>query len=75
MNAKSIGYNGVGASRSGSEAMINKLGIADALQAEDKLLDESAPLAVAKGEVEMGLGAGERNSPGRRRAIGGAVSG
>jgi molybdate transport system substrate-binding protein len=39
LKAKSIGYNGVGASRGGSEAMINKLGI-----------------AVAKGEVDTGLG-------------------
>ena len=56
MNAKSIGYNGVGASRSGSETMIKKLGIADALQPKIKLLNESAPVAVARGEVEMGLG-------------------
>lgn len=56
LKAKSIGYNGVGASRGGSEAMINKLGIADALKSKIKLLDESAPLAVAKGEVDMGLG-------------------
>jgi molybdate transport system substrate-binding protein len=56
LNATSIGYNGVGASRGGSEAMIKKLGIADALKPKIKLLDESAPVAVAKGEIEMGLG-------------------
>jgi molybdate transport system substrate-binding protein len=56
LNARSIGYNGVGASRGGSETMINKLGIADALKSKIKLLDVSAPVAVAKGEVDMGLG-------------------
>jgi molybdate transport system substrate-binding protein len=56
LNAKSIGYNGVGASRAGSEAMLRKLGIADAVQPKIKLLDVSAPVAVAKGEVEIGLG-------------------
>jgi molybdate transport system substrate-binding protein len=56
LNAKSIGYNGVGASRAGIEAMFNKLGIADALKPKVKLLDVSAPLAVAKGDVELGLG-------------------
>lgn len=56
LNAKSIGYNGVGASRAGSEAMLRKLGIADAVAPKVKLLNESAPLAVAKGEVEIGLG-------------------
>lgn len=56
IDAKSIGYNGVGASRAGSEAMLRKLGIADAVAAKIKLLDVSAPLAVAKGEVEIGLG-------------------
>jgi molybdate transport system substrate-binding protein len=55
-NAKSIGYNGVGASRAGSEAMLRKLGLADALAPKIKLLDVAAPVAVAKGEVEIGLG-------------------
>jgi len=56
LSAKSIGYNGVGASRTSIEAMIDRLGIADVLKSKIKLLDESAPIAVAKGEVEMGLG-------------------
>jgi molybdate transport system substrate-binding protein len=56
LNAASIGFNGVGASRVGIEAMIAKLGIADALKGKIKLLDKSAPLAVAAGEVEVGLG-------------------
>jgi molybdate transport system substrate-binding protein len=56
LKAKSIGYNGVGASRAGSEAMLRKLGIANAVQPKIKLLDVSAPVAVAKGEVEIGLG-------------------
>lgn len=56
LNAKSIGYNGVGASRAGIEAMLRKLGIADAVQSKIKLLGVSAPVAVAKGEVEIGLG-------------------
>lgn len=55
LNATSIGYNGVGASRAGSEAMLRKLGIADAVQSKIKLVDVSAPLVVAKGEVEIGL--------------------
>jgi molybdate transport system substrate-binding protein len=56
LNAKSIGYNGVGASRIGNEAMLRKLGLTDAVQSKIKLLDVSAPVAVAKGEVEIGLG-------------------
>jgi molybdate transport system substrate-binding protein len=56
LNAPSIGYNGVGASRAGTEAMLNKLGIADELKSKIKLLEKSAPEAVAKGEVEIGLG-------------------
>ncbi len=55
LNAVSIGYNGVGASRASIEAMINRLGIADAIKSKIKLLDVSAPIAVAKGEVEVGL--------------------
>jgi molybdate transport system substrate-binding protein len=56
LDAKSIGYNGVGASRSGIEAMLAKLGIADAVKAKTTLLESTAPEAVAKGEVEIGLG-------------------
>jgi molybdate transport system substrate-binding protein len=56
LNAKSIGYNGVGASRAGTEAMLAKLGIADQVKSKVKLLDVSAPIAVAKGDVEIGLG-------------------
>jgi molybdate transport system substrate-binding protein len=56
VNAKSIGYNGVGASRAGTEAMLAKLGIADEVKSKVKLLDVSAPIAVAKGDVEIGLG-------------------
>ena len=55
LNAKSIGYNGVGASRAGIEAVFGKLGIATALKAKIKLLNVSAPLVVAKGDVEIGL--------------------
>lgn len=56
LNAKSIGFNAVGASRSGVEGMFGKLGIADELKPKIKLLDVAGPIAVAKGEVEMGLG-------------------
>jgi molybdate transport system substrate-binding protein len=56
LNAKSIGYNGVGASRAGTETMLAKLGIADQVKSKVKLLDVSAPIAVAKGDVEIGLG-------------------
>jgi molybdate transport system substrate-binding protein len=56
LDAKSIGYNGVGASRTGIEAMLAKLGIADAVKPKTTLLDSTAPEAVAKGEIEIGLG-------------------
>jgi molybdate transport system substrate-binding protein len=56
LNAKSIGFNGAGASRAGIEAVLAKLGIADELKTKIKLLDVSAPVAVAKGDVEVGLG-------------------
>jgi molybdate transport system substrate-binding protein len=56
LKAKSIGFNGVGASRAGNEALLAKLGIADQVAPKLKLLNESAPVAVGKGEVEIGLG-------------------
>lgn len=56
LNAKSIGYNAQGASRSSVEAMLNKLGIADAVKSKVKLLSTGAPVGVASGEVEVGLG-------------------
>jgi molybdate transport system substrate-binding protein len=56
LNAASIGYAAQGTSRSGTEAMLAKLGIADALKPKIKLLDGPAPLGVAAGEVELGLG-------------------
>jgi molybdate transport system substrate-binding protein len=54
-NAKSIGFNGQGASRAGIEAMFAKLGVADDLKSKIKLLQTSSPEAVAKGEVELAL--------------------
>lgn len=56
LNAKSIGYYGVGAARTGNEAMLRKLGISDVVQPKIKLLDVPASIAVAKGDVELGLG-------------------
>jgi molybdate transport system substrate-binding protein len=56
LSAQSIGYNGVGASRASNEAMLVKLGIAERVKEKVKLLDVSAPVAVAKGDVEIGLG-------------------
>jgi molybdate transport system substrate-binding protein len=56
LHAQSIGFNGVGASRFAIEGVIAKLGIADALKPKIKLLDVSAPVAVAKGDVTVGLG-------------------
>jgi molybdate transport system substrate-binding protein len=56
LNAASVGYAALGTSRSGTEAMLAKLGIADALKPRIKLLDKPAPLGVAAGEVELGLG-------------------
>jgi molybdate transport system substrate-binding protein len=53
--AKSIGYNGQGASRAGIEAMFAKLGIADEVKPKIKLLQVSAPVAVAHGDVELAL--------------------
>ena len=53
--AKSIGFNGQGASRAGAEAMFTKLGIAEDVKPKIKLLATSAPEAVAHGEVELGL--------------------
>jgi molybdate transport system substrate-binding protein len=55
LDAKSIGFNGQGASRAGVEAMFAKLGVADAVKPKIKLLTTSAPEAVAKGEVEVGF--------------------
>jgi len=56
LRAKSIGFTGIGVSRAGNEALLAKLGIADQVKPKIKLLNESAPAAVAKGEVEIGLG-------------------
>jgi molybdate transport system substrate-binding protein len=55
LGAKSIGFNGQGASRAGVEAMFAKLGIADDLKPKIKLLKVSAPEAAAEGEVELAL--------------------
>lgn len=55
LNAKSVGFNGKGASRTAIEAILAKLGIADALKPKIKLLTVSAPEAVAKHEVELAL--------------------
>ncbi len=56
LNAASIGYAAQGTSRSATEAMLAKLGIADAIKPKIKLLDKPAPLGIAAGEVELGLG-------------------
>ena len=53
LRAKSIGFNGKGASRIGIEAIFAKLGIADDLKSKIKLVQTSAPVALAKGEVEL----------------------
>jgi molybdate transport system substrate-binding protein len=55
MNAKSVGFNGQGASRAGFEALFNKLGIAEALAPKIKLLQTGAPEGVANGDAEIGL--------------------
>jgi molybdate transport system substrate-binding protein len=55
LNAKSIGFNGQGASRAGFEALFAKLGMTEALAPKIKLLQTGAPEGVAKGEVELGL--------------------
>ncbi len=54
-NAKSIGFNGQGASRAAVEAIFAKLGMTEALKPKIKLLTGSAPDAVAKHEVELAL--------------------
>jgi len=56
LNAKSVGFNSQGASRAGIEAVLAKLGIADEIKSRIKLLPVSAPVAVAAGDVEIGLG-------------------
>jgi molybdate transport system substrate-binding protein len=56
LNAKSIGFNGQGASRAATEAVFVKLGIADELKPKIKLLRTTASEAVIKDEVEVGLG-------------------
>jgi molybdate transport system substrate-binding protein len=55
MNAKSVGFNGQGASRASFEALFNKLGIAEALAPKIKLLQTGAPEGVANGDAEIGL--------------------
>ena len=55
LNAKSIGFNGKGASRAAIEAIFAKLGIADTVKPKIKLLSVSAPEAVANHEVELAL--------------------
>jgi molybdate transport system substrate-binding protein len=56
LDAKSIGYNGQGASRAATEAVFAKLGIADAIKPKIKLLTTTASEAVVAGDVEVGLG-------------------
>jgi len=56
LNAKSIGFNGQGASRAATEAVFVKLGIADELKPKIKLLQTTASEAVVKDDVEVGLG-------------------
>jgi molybdate transport system substrate-binding protein len=53
--AKSIGYNGQGASRAGIEAMFAKLGIADDMKPKIKLLQISTAEAVSTGDVGLAL--------------------
>jgi molybdate transport system substrate-binding protein len=55
LDAKSIGFNGNGASRAGAEKMLQKLGIADEVKSKIKLVNGSAPEAAAKGEIQYGL--------------------
>jgi molybdate transport system substrate-binding protein len=55
LNAKSIGFYGQGASRTGFEALFAKLGMTEVLAPKIKLLQTGAPEGVAKGEVELGL--------------------
>ena len=56
LNAKSIGYNGQGASRAATEAVFAKLGIADEIKPKIKLLTTTASEAVVSGDAEVGLG-------------------
>ena len=54
LDAKSIGFNGQGASRAGIEAMFAKLGIADDVKPKIKLLDVSAPAGRRQGRRRIG---------------------
>ncbi len=56
LDAKSIGFNGQGASRAATEAVFAKLGIADEIKPKIKLLTTTASEAVVAGDVEVGLG-------------------
>jgi molybdate transport system substrate-binding protein len=56
LSAKSIGFNGQGASRAATEAVFAKLGIADEIKPKIKLLTTTASEAVVAGDVEVGLG-------------------
>jgi molybdate transport system substrate-binding protein len=56
LNAKSIGFNGQGASRAATEAVFTKLGIADDIKSKIKLAETTASESVVSGEVEVGLG-------------------
>jgi molybdate transport system substrate-binding protein len=56
LDAKSIGFNGQGASRTATEAIFVKLGIADDLKSKIKFLKTTASEGVVAGEVEVGLG-------------------
>jgi molybdate transport system substrate-binding protein len=55
LNAKTIGFNGQGASRAGIETMFAKLGVADDVKSKIKLVQASAPVAVANGDIELAL--------------------
>lgn len=56
LNAKSIGFNGQGASRKGIEGVFDKLGVTEALRPKIRLLTTTAAEGVASDEVEVGLG-------------------
>lgn len=56
LNAKSIGFNGQGASRAATEGTFIRLGIADEIKPKLKLLTTTASEAVVNGDAEVGLG-------------------
>ena len=70
LQAKSIGFTGIGSSRPGNEALLAKLGIADQVKPKIKLLNESAPAGLQSYLVFMaGVSSASKNADAARSLI------